>query len=206
MSTIVKFNNKILILNNKTVGWTAPVPPPVLYHVMTNGVNGTVVATPNTGYNGDTITLSNTPDAGYEFDSYSLTGATLYDTNKFDINNSDVNVVGNFIETAPAEILPYNIKGAYAYFNLHDLEYNKNYKINSQNIPSDAAALYFDVYNESWSTVTSFSVPNYTDYTFNLSNVISEAQYNNPYIDCWFMNHSWSPIDPMPSDISIVEA
>ena len=97
MSTIVKFNNKILRLNNKTVGWTAPVPPPVLYHVTTNGVNGTVVATPNTGYNGDTITLSNTPDEGYEFDSYSLTGATLYDTNKFDIDNSDVNVVGNFI-------------------------------------------------------------------------------------------------------------
>ena len=102
MSTIVKFNNKILRLNNKTVGWTAPVPPPVLYHVTTNGVNGTVVATPNTGYNGDTITLSNTPNAGYEFDSYSLTGATLYDTNKFDINNSDVNVVGNFIVSIPS--------------------------------------------------------------------------------------------------------
>lgn len=99
MSSVVKFNNKVLRLNNKTVGWTAP---PVLYYVTTNGVNGTVVATPNTGYNGDTITLSNTPNEGYEFDSYSLTGATLYDTNKFDINNSDVNVLGNFTLAPPS--------------------------------------------------------------------------------------------------------
>lgn len=72
--------------------------------VACSGDNGTVVATPNTGIIGDTITLSNTPDAGYYFDSYSISGATLYDTNKFDIYISDVNVVGAFISYNPLNL------------------------------------------------------------------------------------------------------
>lgn len=106
-------NNKALKITNKwlnPVAGSGPTPPgptppgptpPTYYHVYTSATNGTITATPVSGISGTTVTLSNTPDTGYEFDSYSLTGATLYDTNKFDINNSDVNVVGNFIASGP---------------------------------------------------------------------------------------------------------
>jgi len=127
-----------------------------------------------------------------------------FNNKKLQFNNKIVS--WSTTEPPSTAILPFNIAESYAYFNLNDLEYNKNYKINTENIPSEAAAFYIEIYNESWSTVTSFSVPNYTNYIFNLSDVISETQYNNPYIECWFMNRSWSPINPMPSDISIVEA
>lgn len=114
MSTIVKFNNKVLRLNNKTVGYTK-----VPYYVTTNGVNGTVIATPNTGYNGDTITLSNIPDYGYAFDTYSLTGATLKNTNQFDIDYSNVNVSSTFIEEDPFTTITIN--------NLKWMKYNLAY-------------------------------------------------------------------------------
>lgn len=103
-------NNKALKITNKwlnPVAGSGPTPPgptpPTYYHVYTSATNGTITATPVSGISGTTVTLSNTPDTGYEFDSYSLTGATLYDTNKFDINNSDVNVVGNFIASGPSD-------------------------------------------------------------------------------------------------------
>lgn len=80
---------------------------PVIYHVTTSGVHGTVTASPTQGTNGTTVTLSNTPDSGYIFSSYSLTGATLKNTNQFDINRSDVEVVGNFI-TPPASAVLYS--------------------------------------------------------------------------------------------------
>jgi hypothetical protein len=209
MSTIVKFNNKILRLNNKTVGWTAPVPPPVLYHVTTNGVNGTVVATPNTGYNGDTITLSNTPDAGYEFDSYSLTGATLYDTNKFDIDNSDVNVVGNFIQSVQTEIKPWYLAEKAAYFYRTDLEYNKNYKLQSNNFPSEAAHVYCLLYDSSWSIIKETRLASVSNnFRFNLSDICTETEFNNTenfYL--YFLNSSWSDFNyQMPSDIVITDA
>lgn len=71
---------------------------PHIYHVTTSGSHGTVTASPNQGKNGTTVTLSNTPDTHYHFGSYSLTGATLKNANQFDIANSDVTVVGNFVE------------------------------------------------------------------------------------------------------------
>lgn len=64
--------------------------------VTCSGDHGTVVASPNSGIIGDTITLSNTPDEGYALNSYTITGATLYDTNKFNIATSNVHVQGNF--------------------------------------------------------------------------------------------------------------
>ena len=100
-------NNKALKITNKwlnPVAGSGPTPPtpPTYYHVYTSATNGTIAAVPVSGISGTTVTLSNTPDTGYEFDSYSISGATLYDTNKFDINNSDVNVVGNFIASGPS--------------------------------------------------------------------------------------------------------
>ena len=207
MSTIVKFNNKVLRLNNKTVGWTAPVPPPVLYHVTTNGVNGTVVATPNTGYNGDTITLSNTPDEGYEFDSYSLTGATLYDTNKFDIDNSDVNVVGNFkVATEPVYIETGYISQNQLYAGWYKSQldaagatYNSTYKFVSDNLPTADPTLppgawyvYLEgnIFDSNYSIIVS---PTYTtasdNYTFSFSDILTETQYNNMFMfNTWLVN------------------
>ena len=192
MSTIVKFNNKVLRLNNKTVGWTVPIPPPVLYHVTTNGVNGTVVATPNTGYNGDTITLSNTPDEGYEFDSYSLTGATLYDTNKFDINNSDVNVVGNFnlIPPQPVYIEPDDIQyddpylGTYAGWYKSKLTdaggtYNSTYKFISDNWPNGLNHFWSQFWDSGWNIISTVRYAYASDnYEFSFSNILTQTEYN----------------------------
>lgn len=58
--------------------------------------NGSVSASPISGNYGTEVTLTNTPDEGYVFDKYELTGATLYDGNKFKIKKSDVNVLGTF--------------------------------------------------------------------------------------------------------------
>ena len=64
----------------------------------TSGSHGSVVASPTEGTTGTEVTLSNTPDTHYHFDSYTITGATLKNANQFDIVNSDVSVVGNFLE------------------------------------------------------------------------------------------------------------
>lgn len=61
--------------------------------------NGSVSASPISGTYGTEVTLTNTPDEGYIFDRYEVTGATLYDGNKFKIKKYDVNVQGYF-ETA----------------------------------------------------------------------------------------------------------
>ena len=58
--------------------------------------NGSVSASPLSGTYGTEVTLTNTPDEGYIFDRYELTGATLYDGNKFKIKKYDVNVQGYF--------------------------------------------------------------------------------------------------------------
>lgn len=58
--------------------------------------NGSVTASPISGSYGTEVTLTNTPAEGYVFDKYELTGATLYDGNKFRIKKSDVNVQGYF--------------------------------------------------------------------------------------------------------------
>ena len=76
------------------------------YTVSCSGVHGTVNASPSIGYTGTEVTLSNAPDTGYEFQSYTLTGATLKSSNKFDIGNTNVYVVGNF-----SEIIDYNPLG-----------------------------------------------------------------------------------------------
>jgi len=214
MSTIVKFNNKVLRLNNKTVGWTVPIPPPVLYHVTTNGVNGTVVATPNTGYNGDTITLSNTPDEGYEFDSYSLTGATLYDTNKFDINNSDVNVVGNFIEFVPEpvyinpdRIVPGTYSN-YAVWYKSQLTnaggtYNSTYKFVSDNWTTGLNNFYGEFWTSNGDLASLEFAYKSNNYEFNLSSILTETQFNNlDYFIVYAINASHGT-EKIPSDIKL---
>ena len=62
------------------------------------------------------VTLSNTPATNYRFTSYSVTGATLKSSNKFDIANSDVYAKGNFEYVDPLNPLglpPYTARLLY---------------------------------------------------------------------------------------------
>lgn len=70
---------------------------PHRYFVYINSTTGgTISATPDKGTDGTEITLTNTPENGYKFNSYSLTGATLRNNNKFDISGSNVTAEGSF--------------------------------------------------------------------------------------------------------------
>ena len=93
------------------------------YNVTTAATNGSVTASPNKGVHGATITLSNTPDAGFVFNNYSLTGATLKNSNQLDIVYSDVHVVGNFVgdQYNPLNLPPYTFR-----FQFADTSYNPN--------------------------------------------------------------------------------
>jgi uncharacterized protein (TIGR02145 family) len=70
-----------------------------VYISQTSG--GTIYASPTYGSTGTEITLSNTPDTGYEFVSYNINGATLKNTNQFDIGYNDVYVSGSFRQAGP---------------------------------------------------------------------------------------------------------
>lgn len=99
---MLTFSNNVLKIGND---WILPInsggivpPTPTIYQVTTSATHGSVTASPTEGTTGTEVTLSNTPDTHYHFGSYTLTGATLKNANQFDIANSDVSVVGNFIE------------------------------------------------------------------------------------------------------------
>jgi len=93
---IIKYDNKAIKYTNKWISVDSQPTPPTIYQIYTSGTNGSVAALPTSGISGTEVTLSNTPDTGYQFDSYSVTGATLKNTNQFDIGSSDVYVHGNF--------------------------------------------------------------------------------------------------------------
>lgn len=59
-------------------------------------INGSVSGNKNRGYEGDTVTLSNTPNQYYTLDHYVVSGSSLYGGNKFDFNNTNVDVSGVF--------------------------------------------------------------------------------------------------------------
>ena len=78
---------------------------PIIYRVYTTGVHGSITASPNSGYTGTEVALSNTPDSGYVFSSYTYTGTgASLSGNLLTIGTSDVHVVGNFEEYVD----PYN--------------------------------------------------------------------------------------------------
>ena len=93
---IIKYDNKAIKYTNKWISVDSQPTPPAIYQIYTSGTHGSVAALPTSGISGTEVTLSNTPDTGYQFDSYSITGATLKNTNQFDIDSSDVYVHGNF--------------------------------------------------------------------------------------------------------------
>ena len=84
------FNNKTLLNGTNEMFWQRNI-----YQVTTstNG-NGTMTASPMSGFSGTNVTLSNTPNANYNFAGYSITGATLTG-NQFTLNN-DVTARANF--------------------------------------------------------------------------------------------------------------
>lgn len=84
------FNNKTLLNNSKEMFWERNI-----YQVTTStDGNGTMTASPMSGFSGTNVTLSNTPNANYSFASYSVTGATLTG-DQFTLNN-DVTARANF--------------------------------------------------------------------------------------------------------------
>ncbi len=95
---IIKYDNKAIKYTSKWISVDSePVPPqPTIYQIYTSATNGSVTASPTSGISGTEVTLSNTPNPGYQFSSYTITGATLKNTNQFDIGSSDVYVQGNF--------------------------------------------------------------------------------------------------------------
>lgn len=62
--------------------------------IQTSG--GTIYANPMSGYTQTEVTLSNTPNTDYIFQSYSVSGSTLYDTNKVKFIDSDISAMGKF--------------------------------------------------------------------------------------------------------------
>lgn len=62
--------------------------------IQTSG--GTIYANPMSGYAQTEVTLSNTPNTDYIFQSYSVSGSTLYDTNKVKFIDSDISAMCKF--------------------------------------------------------------------------------------------------------------
>lgn len=103
-------NNKVININDY---WRIPIPGSHfddMHYVYTKGINGHINASPSKGRFGTTVTLTPVADYGYRFDSYTISGATLYDGNKFDITDSDVIVEGNFVLDDPTYVKPYTIR------------------------------------------------------------------------------------------------
>lgn len=94
------FNNKALLNNSKEMLWQRNI-----YQVTTaTDGNGTITASPMSGFSGTNVTLSNTPNANCSFTNYSITGATLTG-NQF-LLNDDVTAQANFYK-------PYNETGTF---------------------------------------------------------------------------------------------
>lgn len=62
--------------------------------IQTSG--GTIYANPMSGYAQTEVTLSNAPNTDYIFQSYSVSGSTLYDTNKVKFIDNDISAMGKF--------------------------------------------------------------------------------------------------------------
>ena len=89
------------------------VPPPARNLTLLQQLGGTITADKTTGFDNDVVTLSNTADNNYTFDSYSLTGSTIYDVNKFKFNGSDVTAKANFIVNLPSKTIRVKFKSNY---------------------------------------------------------------------------------------------
>lgn len=78
-----------------------PPPPPTRYVYLNQTTGGTISASPMSGHDGDTVTLSNTPSTNYTFKGYTVNGATLYSGNKFNFDGSDVTCSASWTYVQP---------------------------------------------------------------------------------------------------------
>lgn len=135
-----------------------------------------------------------------------MTGATLYDTNKFDINNSDVNVVGNFIAAAPVYINPdyINHRDYYAGWYKSQLSnkggtYNSTYKVITDNWPAgwNINQFYCTFYYSDWTIIDyAYCAKASDNYEFNISNYLTQTQYNDLY---------YLTLNPADSDYNLLQ-
>lgn len=111
------FNGKALLNNSKEMLWQRDI-----YQVTTStDGHGSITASPMSGYQGTTVSLSNTPNANYSFTGYSVTGATLTG-NQFTLNN-DVTAHAGFIRPTSGSLYVDNTE--------HDITaYNGSYTYN----------------------------------------------------------------------------
>ena len=148
---------------------------PVYNVIVLQSENGSVSASPISGTYGTEVTLTNTPDEGYVFDKYELTGATLYDGNKFKIKKSDVSVQGYFRIPAtlfysaqsfsgtgtfalPSIVNSQNLKYIAFYFNCKtNAQYNGG-KAGSARLENNSTTAYYVQTTYSFSTYSSSSV------------------------------------------------
>lgn len=104
-------NNKFKFNGSSVSAEALFTPWPVRNVSLVQTSGGTINASPMTGYDGDTVVLTNTPEYGYDFISYELTGSTLYDDNKFDFNGNNVSVKSNFkINYNPLNLPPMTVR------------------------------------------------------------------------------------------------
>ena len=113
---VLSFNGKNLLKNDKEMNWERNI-----FQVTTStDGHGSITASPMSGYQGTTVSLSNTPNPNYSFTGYSVTGATLTG-NQFTLNN-DVTAHAGFIrptsgtlyvDNSEHDITAYN--GSYTY-------------------------------------------------------------------------------------------
>lgn len=158
--------------------------------------NGSVTASPISGTYGTEVTLTNTPAEGYVFDKYELTGATLYDGNKFKIKKSDVNVqgyfrvpsvlfysgqsfsgTGNF--TLPTIVNSQNLKYIAFYFNCKTNAQYSGGKAGSAMLDNNTTTTYYTQTTYSYASYSSTSVRlNFRGYYIDYNNGQSNTSYN----------------------------
>lgn len=97
------FNGETLTLNGDELVLKYFVPDP-RYLTLNQTQGGTIAANKLSGYDGDTVTLSQTPSNGYAFNNYSITGATLTGS-QFNFNGGNVTAKANYIQTATTGVI-----------------------------------------------------------------------------------------------------
>ncbi len=97
------FNGETLTFGGNELVLKYYVPDP-RYLTLNQTQGGTIAANKLSGYDGDTVTLSQTPSNGYAFNNYSITGATLTGS-QFNFNGGNVTAQANYTQTAAKGII-----------------------------------------------------------------------------------------------------